>query len=571
MRHMASTTFEPYKKTLGQLLSSTSPPLRVPDYQRDYSWDKEQVSEFWEDLKGFVGQDTKKKPVGQYFLGATVLVDNGTFHLVLDGQQRLATATVLLAVLRDRMKEFNKNAAQQLQDQFIVFQDELTGEQVFRLELNTFDRSFFRDYVQTYPRSASTTPQTKSQSLISKAYAYFEEQVLGEWTRLGGGKQGFDWASHMAIVLRDYFVLITAVSSDEKSAASIFTSLNDRGIGLSSVDLVRSYILQNAHESQIPEILEDWESLFNACGKDIGAEALMRMSWVSQHGDLKARALYKAISEALDNSRHGANAALTYSKRLRDDALIYRKMRDGDTEDPELEEYWLSLRYLKFNAGYPLLFAAYHKLDEMEQKRLAKALRALVIRHNLVCNLDRSSLESISFACAKALSDGETAEHVLNSLRAQSPSDELFTQNFTTLAFSATEHGSARYLLRLFDEQMATTQEVTVAGSDRVHVEHIYPQNPKENDRWEQHSTYVTRLGNLTLLDRRLNEQIKNATFSLKKTQAYASSRLEITRQLTKYEDWSPDIIQERQSHLLGLAKNMWPQKLIGNAMPSDG
>ena len=128
MRRMAATTtFEPHKRTLGQLLSSTSPPLRVPDYQRDYSWDKEQITEFWEDLKSFAGGDSKTKPGGQYFLGATVLVDNGKFHLVLDGQQRLATSTILLAVLRDRMKEFSENAAQQLQDQFIVFQDQLTG------------------------------------------------------------------------------------------------------------------------------------------------------------------------------------------------------------------------------------------------------------------------------------------------------------------------------------------------------------------------------------------------------------------------------------------------------------
>ena len=223
---------------------------------------------------------------------------------------------------------------------------------------------------------------------------------------MGGGKQSFDWASHTAIVLRDYIVLITAVSSDEKSAASIFTTLNDRGIGLSTVDLVRSHVLQRAHESQIPTILEHWEYVFNACGKDIGAEALMRMSWVSQKGDLKTRALYKVVSEALDNDDDEPTAALRYSERLRNHALLYRKIRDGDTDDPELEEYWLSLRYLKFNAGYSLLFAAYHNVvAESERKDIAKALRALVIRHNLVSlTLDRASLESLSFACAKALS-----------------------------------------------------------------------------------------------------------------------------------------------------------------------
>ena len=112
---MAATTFEPYKKTLGQLLSSTNPPLRVPEYQRDYSWEKEHISEFWADLTAFAGNDSKMKPADQYFLGATVLVDNGSFHLVLDGQQPLATATILLAALRDKMDQFNKNAAKQLQ------------------------------------------------------------------------------------------------------------------------------------------------------------------------------------------------------------------------------------------------------------------------------------------------------------------------------------------------------------------------------------------------------------------------------------------------------------------------
>lgn len=563
MHCMASTTFEPYKKTLGQLLSSTSPPLRVPDYQRDYSWEKEHVSEFWEDLKAFAGNDCKLKPTGQYFLGATVLVDNGDFHLVLDGQQRLATATILLAALRDRMAEFNKNAAKQLQDQFVVFQDELSGEQVFRLELNTFDRSFFRDFIQAYPHSNGVAASTKSQHLISRAYEYFAEQVLSGWAAAGGGKQGFEWASHIAIILRDYFVVITTVSTDEKSAASIFTTLNDRGIGLSSVDLVRSFILQNAHKSQIAEILDHWEAVFNACGKDIGAEALMRMSWVSTNGDLKTRALYKVLSESLGKADNQTQAALAYSRQLRDDALLYRRMRDGDADDPDLEEYWLSLRYLKFNAGYPLLFAAQRKLNEQDQKSLAKALRAITIRHNLICNLDRASLESLSFTCAKAISGGASAKDALVLLRSRSPKDQMFAQSFATLSFSTAEHGAARYLLRLFDEYTATTQEVTVAGADRVHVEHIYPQTPKESERWEKHSGYVNRLGNLTLLDRRLNEQIKNSDFQTKKTQAYESSKLEITRQLLTYPDWSPERVEERQASLLELARKMWPEELV--------
>ena len=81
-------TFQPEKRTLGQILSSTSPPIRVPDYQRDFSWKEEQIGDFWSDLTSFGGNDPREKLLGkEYFLGAAVLVNNGSYHLLLDGQQ----------------------------------------------------------------------------------------------------------------------------------------------------------------------------------------------------------------------------------------------------------------------------------------------------------------------------------------------------------------------------------------------------------------------------------------------------------------------------------------------------
>lgn len=559
----ATDSFEPHKRTLGQLLASTSPPLRVPDFQRDYSWAKEQITEFWQDIVDFAGTNPKQKPTGQYFLGATVLVDNGTFHLVLDGQQRLATSTILLAAIRDKMTEFKVDAAQQLQEQFIVFTDALDGNKITRLELNSFDRLFFRDYIQAFPKITVAAPIIKSHQLIADAYKFFSEKISEGWDTAGGGKDGFEWAGHIAIVVRQHLVLIATVSTNEKSAAAIFTTLNDRGIGLSNVDLVRSEILQRAHDSQRPEILDNWHEVFKACGNDIAAESLMRISWVAEKGDLKVRALQREISKYLDAG--DSQSALNYSRRLKEDALLYRRLRDGDTDDPDLEEYWLSLRHLKFNAGYALLIAASRSLSLEEQKRLAQAVRVLVLRHNTICGLNPSLLESLAFSCAKNLSEGKTFAEVLGKLRNQAPDEDLFAQSFLKLSFGPTEHGLARYLLTLFDEQLATTAEVTIAGSERVHVEHVYPQQPIPENRWADHLVYVRRLGNLTLLDRRLNIQIKNGGFAVKKEKAYRESRLEITKALLKFEDWSPVQVEARQNELLVLAEGMWPKKLIAD------
>jgi hypothetical protein len=541
-------TFQPDKRTLGLILSSTSPPIRVPDYQRDYSWEKQQVEEFWTDLTEFGGNPPASLVGKEYFLGAAVLVNNGTYHLLLDGQQRLATATILLAALRDKIGEFSRDAANQIQANYITFEDHLTGERVFKVQMNLFDRNFFRDFIQVSPRISETRPSKKSHFLIKNAYEFFALKISEGWSAAGSNKRGFEWAAHIAQILREHMVLVTVISNNEKSANLIFATLNDRGIGLSTVDLIRSLVLQQAPDSHRQEIIECWDAMFNSCGKDLAAETLIRMSWVAQHGDVKSRSLYKIVSEALDDD-------IT--------SLGYRQFRDADADDGEVQENLIALRTLKFNACYPLLFSAERQLTPEENKNLINALVALVIRHNIVCGLDRAKIESTVYATAKMLSDGGDYGLALRALQNISPSTTQFSGSFEKLAFSKSDHSIARYLLTCFDSQLATTQEVTVAGANRVHIEHIYPQTPLPQNCWENHDQYVRLIGNMTLLDKRLNESIKNADFVTKKASAYVDSRLEVTKALLQYDSWSPQQIAERQAMFCELAQTIWPATLI--------
>jgi hypothetical protein len=552
-------TFQPEKRTLGQILSSTSPPIRVPDFQRDYSWETQQVAEFWSDLIAFSGNNPASLVGREYFLGAAVLVNNGTYHLLLDGQQRLATATILLAALRDTINEYKATAAIQIQEQYIMFQDHLTSERVSKIDLNIFDRAFFRDFIQSFPRVSAIAPTKKSHQLIKNAYNYLKQRVYNRWQDAGNGKKGFEWAALITQVLREHMALVTVVSNNEESAASIFATLNDRGIGLSTVDLIRSIVLQKAPATHRDEIIECWNPPSSPAATNLASETLIRMSWGAQHGDVKTRALYKIVVEALKD----ANAPLSYSRQLRQDAALYKQFREGDSEDSDMQEYLVALRRLKFNASYPLLLAAHHRLIPEERNNLVKALLALVVRHNVVCNLDRAQLENTVYATAKIISDGTGYAVALQALRNLSPDRPRFEGSFSTLSFSKSEHATARYLLQCFDSQMAITEEVTVAGAQRVHLEHIYPQTPLPANRLANHQQYVTRLANLTLLDRRLNEQIKNADFPTKKEMAYKDSRLEITKALLSYDFWSPESIIGRQETFRDLAQSIWPVSLI--------
>ena len=96
----------------------------------------------------------------------------------------------------------------------------------------------------------------------------------GDGTQPGSGKKGFEWAAHVTQTLREHMALVTVVSNNDKSAASIFATLNDRGIGLSTVDLIRSFVLQQAPASHREEIIECWDAMFNSCGTNLAAETL---------------------------------------------------------------------------------------------------------------------------------------------------------------------------------------------------------------------------------------------------------------------------------------------------------
>ena len=548
------------KRTLGVVLSNTTPPLRVPDYQRDFSWEEQQVSEFWNDLDHFNRQYPGANINGkEYFLGAAVFVNNQTYHLILDGQQRLATATILLAVLRDKIREYNLDAANQIESNFISFQDHLGGGNLPKLQLNEFDRSFFRDSIQSFPRVA-TIPTKSSHKLILKAYAYLAERIKEGWDASGGGEHGFRWAARISKALTDHVSLVTVVSTDEDHAASIFETLNDRGIGLSTADLLRSWLLHHSPETDREEIIECCSDVFDSAGTSEGAQTLIRLSWVSRYGDVKERSLYKVISRKLTETN---TSSVEYSRQLRSDALFYKRVREGDTTDTREHDIWLALATFRAQSGYALLIAANRHLAEHARRRIGFALFSLIARHNIICDRDRAKFESTMFSAAKVISEGGSEEAALALLRALSPSDLEFRQRFSTLSFPRSQNSVAQAILRPIEYKLRTTEELIIATPEKVHLEHIYPQKPAPADRLESHDEYVGRIGNLTLLDHRLNQEAQNLPFASKKEQFYSGSEIYLTKELLAKSTWSPADMDGRQQHLCELAIQVWPQNLI--------
>lgn len=205
---------------------------------------------------------------------------------------------------------------------------------------------------------------------------------------------------------------------------------------------------------------------------------------------------------------------------------------------------------------YPLVLSALESISNPEDlRRLLRSLVVTYVRYSVIGRLENSLLENVVFELAKTLRTKPDATTAIKILQDFAPNDDSFAISFRNAV--VTDRDVARYILYEIEMSQRTTEELEVALPPKVHVEHIYPQTPRTGEKWDVHNSVVNRIGNLTLLSRRLNTTIKNAPFNEKKLY-YEQSELLITRGLVAYNEWSPAKIDERQNELSNKIAVLW-------------
>lgn len=547
-------------QTIGTLLSVTSPRIQVPDWQRSYSWTSEEIETFWQDLIAFDARYPEDNLRGQeYFLGSTVLVTGGPTNLLLDGQQRLATATILLSVLRDARRSFKADAATRLQERYVAGYDDATEQYTPILTLNLYDRDFFRSEVQDERLDGTPRPKPtlKSHALIRRARDYFADQVASRSSALGGGKAAFDWNLRIERVLCNAMSVVVVSSSDEDNASAVFETLNDRGIGLSTPDLMRNLLLRRApNEDARDRIVAAWQTILSIA-EEANVDDFIRHYWVSNHGDVKARKLYREIKDSVIENE---TDSVELSMDMAASAVTYREIVKARENDNDLRRLLAGVSELGAKVLYPALLSGYSVVgedgDKSALKDLAQALITLYVRYSVIAKRESTLLESTVFNVAAALRSDSDFDSAIVKLQTLSPDAASFVAGFRRASVSRI--ATARYLLREIEHAKRVTGEVKVDEPDRVHVEHIYPQKPEATDRWASHSAYISRIGNLTLLGRSLNTSIKNAGFATKKEKGYDKSDLLLTQELMSVDTWGPEAVDARQIELSSWVLGIW-------------
>lgn len=540
----------------------------VPSHQREYSWTKEYVQEFLRDIEEALSLST-----GNYFCGLMVFTSVGVAsYKVLDGQQRLATTLMLFSAIRNWLSGFSSYAtfSHQIGD-YLGGQELGSSVRTPRLVMTSANNDAFQRYVvNSVPLSElNKAPKivNKRSKVLVDACLQINNHVFQKAERFESTEDAKDYFISIEKFLTLNVQVVRFVVGSDQAAYTIFETLNDRGLELSALDLVKNYLFSHAEKTRpgsLKEFEERWAEMM-ALLSSSKPDSFLRAFWSSRHGKPEGSKLFTSFKKT-----YKPDSIQDVSIELRQSAEAFAAL--SNSTDPIWSNFSQKARksiealsIIGFTQANPMILAALSRFNQREIERLLLLLECVAVRHQLIGRRRPGRVESLSGRAAKSISDRKvtTATDTLIQIRELYVPDEDFRHAFDS--FDETNAKKIRYIFgRLEAAQVArdgsTLDDELTPGN--VTVEHILPRSISsawestiDNDReWNNH--YLYRLGNLCLLPG-INQTLGNKSWE-EKRHVYAKSRLELTKSLAKFEHWDRQQIVARQRHLSGLAVEAW-------------
>lgn len=534
----------------------------IPRYQRPYAWTTEQAGELLSDLLGFLGDGSEPvEDLSPYFLGSIVLIKGDTPPAeVVDGQQRLTTLTILLAVLRAVLPDaYKRGVTTRLYEEG----DPLTGApNRYRLALRPRDQKFFQTYIQDEDgvvrlnALAANTPLSDSQRNIRENARHFRHELA---------QHAPDVAIRLAQFLVTRCFLVIVSTPDFDSAYRIFSVLNDRGLDLSYTDILKAEIIGNVPEADQDTYTQTWENIEEALGREAFKTLFAHLRTIT----VKVKQQKTLLGELREHLKPTVNPAAFIDNILQPAADAFAVIRNAayqSTQQAEEVNHLLGWLKLIDNSDWTPPAIAYLSRCQNDPTKLVTFFTGLerlaaclmIRRSNVNERIERyadlltaiengDDLQAVGSPLDLTLQE---KQHVLQRL-----DGDLYLDSKTRL-----------YVLLRLDETLSGGGATYHHGI--LSIEHVLPQNPPTGSQWlTWFSDDVTlqqwlhRLGNLVLLSRSKNSKAQNFDFATKKSVYFSkggSSPFPLTIQVLQETDWTPAVVQQRQAKLLGTLKMLW-------------
>ena len=588
-------------KNLGSLFSGQST-VTVPSFQRNYSWTKDQLDQFLEDI--FSSAETQSS----HFWGPIVFLripERDTIFEVIDGQQRITTAMILLSLVRDEAQKLENKIVNQgtpgAFDIYSVIRNFLFIPPLFvnqRFKGSYLIETVMRDYVLADPIDSNGDPRRKltvggagMTPTLKKNSRELRKAVLqmSESLRTKLGLHSSEDARKALLfkifkALTDDFEIHSMELNNEDDAYVLFETLNDRGLRLNPSDLLKTFTLREVRslgtEQDTENALETWDVTVANLGDNDFTKFLRHYMLTRTASKVQVSKIFKHFKEQI--SLLGANGATKNLQLINNSSILYSNLLNvTQHNDPLLQASFVRMNSYSDTHRVFLLGMLQLNLDSQQQRLLARAIEHLSFRW-IACGKNAQQLETIyqdQVHLLKGNPSNENVQTICTELLRLAPSDIELASIVMNDSIDL-----QKYILRRIEE---STGGHVLTWNSPITLEHLAPQNPGVNaSHWNaavQPSTddeltyddYCGNWGNLTLLEKTLNSSIQNAIWPVKVSGIPAShydgltvSTMNVNQQIKQCSRWTLDHINHRSdwihSCVLSLTNQTWVK--TGNA-----
>ena len=548
----------------------------VPIYQRVYSWDESECGQLWDD----VIRAGQRGDLASHFTGSIVYIerDQGTTtaaepDLIIDGQQRLTTVTLILAALAERLDSLPEDerepvdgfAPEKIRGLYLTNPYE-SGERFFKLVLSKGDRDALKAIVRQ-------VPTTDAESRIPNNYAFLQEKVADSGLDLAD----VCWGLKRLVVVD---VKLTRGSDDPQL---VFESMNSTGKKLSQADLIRNFVLMDLPPAHQEHMYEDYwfpmEREFTGDNERRFDEFVrhyltLKTGTIPRLGDI-----YEAFKDHASELQHAGQNRDDLVIDLSRHAEWFVAMALGKESLPGLAKLFAEIEQLRASVVYPFLLRLYSdfsagRLAESDFATILDTVISYVFRR-AVCRIPTNSLNKTFASLGSAIDLGNYVESVWGRLLTlptykRFPSDDEFTESLQTEDLYNFQR--APYFFRTM-ENHGRKEEVSTA---EYTIEHIMPQNDKLSAAWKEalgedwqsiHERFLHTLGNLTLTG--YNPEYSDKPFPDKRDMegGFKDSPLRLNQGLGQLDTWNATEIKSRATRLAAVAAEIWLRPRLDDAV----
>ena len=545
----SSGIFKPEVKNVVNLFCNVDCYYKIPEYQRSYDWEDEQIDQLWTDIFSAMEDNFET-----YFLGPIVLVKNTKENCydVVDGQQRLTTLTILFCVVRDLYKEIfkdeNKKYLNYIND---AIKSRMDGKHRLKLITQLHMQNQFENEILKkvqFPTSKIDKKDLSKKKFINAAEIF--RRNLKELEEENGEE---DIIKFIIYILNKVEIIKIACSNDEY-AIKLFEVLNTRGLDLSPADLIKSHLYSKCEDDiSKGKFMATWNQI-ETISKNVDQSITNLLTYYMYylHSQNPKKSLYSILKEEF--------------RDLDPNNVLYDFKKMVEYYQDEIiavnSKIFYSFQYLPNQIFWKAIFLTAKMKKYEDFIGLCKILRKFYYSY-WIANYTTTKVKQTSFNIINWIKEKRHLDYIKKRIHRKMKSDGVFERLNEYLQDEIYGLPWVKAILLLIEySQTDNSKPLFIEKDKNLHIEHILPQEWNKNPEWKKYwnendgKNLVNKLGNLTLLSGKKNISASNSSFKKKleiyKGKGYSEvSAFEITKRILGNKNWTKTEVQERNDWLM--------------------